>query len=69
MNKYKLKYENFGFLLKLKKMNPGILAKKMGVTRQTIYYWKTNGTSIDNIKIMAYYMGVDVEELKGEAIS
>lgn len=69
MKKYTLNYENFGFILKLNKIKPAGLAEKMGVKRQTIYHWKKHGTSLENIKIMAHYLGVDIEELiEGEII-
>lgn len=68
MKKYNLKYEELIFLLKLRKMSAKDLAELIGVKRQTIYYWKLNGTSYDNIRLIAYYLDVDVERLLGQEV-
>ena len=63
MKKYKLNKEELAFLLKINKMSVKDLAELIGVKRQTIYYWRSNTTSIDNIKVIAYYLKSDVKTL------
>lgn len=63
MKKYKINYEEILFLLKINKLSASDLAELIGVKRQTIYYWKTNGTSLDNIRVIAYYLKSDVDKL------
>ena len=63
MKKYRINYEEIVFLLKINKMSANDLAELVGVKRQTIYHWKTKGTSIDNIRVIAYYLKSDTERL------
>lgn len=68
MAKYKINYDELIFILKLRKLSATDLAELIGVKRQTIYYWKANGTSLDNIRVIAHYLNVKVENLiEGEA--
>lgn len=66
MKKYKINYEEMVFLLKINKMSAKDLAELVGVKRQTIYYWRTHGTSIDNIRVMAHYLKSETEALISE---
>ena len=61
--KINIDFDKLSFYLKLKHMTTGDLANLLNVKRQTIYYWKINGTSKDNIMLMAHYLDIDVNEL------
>lgn len=61
--KINIDFDKLSFYLKLKHMTTNDLANLLNVKRQTIYYWKINGTSKDNIMLMAHYLDIDVNEL------
>lgn len=63
MKKYRINNEEMIFLLKINKMSAKDLAELIGVKRQTVYHWRVNGTSIDNIRVIAHYLKTDVESL------
>lgn len=56
MKKYKINYEYIRFILKLNRISAKDLAEQIGIKRQTLYYWKAHGTTLDNIQVITYYL-------------
>lgn len=60
-------YENIVALCKKNNTNISKLEREVGLSNMTIRRWEHSSPNVDNLKRVADYFGVTIDELFGEA--